>query len=301
MSTGNVNRPTKNERRQQAREQAKLAHESQQKKQKRNRIFMQGGIALGIVAVAAIVTLIIVQNTKPEGPGPLNMATDGATFEEGFAVAATPALAADETPQVPTVNRDELPLDIVIYVDYSCVHCGEFEQANQELLNDLVSSGKATVSVHPLAFLSEYSNRAANTFGCVVNSAPESAWKLHSALLSKEVQPLGNPQGLSNDELLNQAELAGASLTPTLTSCVEDGQFEKFFAAATNRALSGPIPNVADGTKLDKVQGTPTVLVNGKLFTPPPGANSLGFADSVAFSEFVFKILGDVQSTEPAQ
>lgn len=301
MSTGNVNRPTKNERRQQAREQAKLAHEAQQKKQKRNRIFLQGGIALGIVAVATIVTLIIVQNTKPEGPGPLNMATEGATFEEGLAVAATPALAAGETPQVPTVNRDALPLDIVIYVDYSCSHCGEFEQTNQELLNDLVTSGKATVAVHPLAFLSEYSTRAANAFGCVVNSAPESAWNLHSALLSKEVQPLDNPAGLTNEELLNQVQLSGASLTPALKGCVEDGTFEKFFAAATDRALTGPIPNLAEGTQLEAVQGTPTVLVNGKLYTPPSGAGSLGFADPNAFAEFVFKILGDVQSTEPAQ
>lgn len=301
MSTGNVNRPTKNERRQQAREQAKIAHEAQQKKQKRNRLFLQGGIVLGIVAIAAIVTLIIVQSTKPEGPGPLNMATDGVTFEEGFAVAATPALTANETPQVPKVSRDELPLDIVIYVDYSCSHCGEFEQTNQELLNDLVESGKATVAVHPLSFLSEYSGRAANAFGCVVNSAPESAWKLHSALLSKGVQPLDNPAGLTNEQLLEQVELAGAKVTPGLKNCVEDGEFEKFFAAATDRALSGPIPNLAEGTTLDKVQGTPTVLVNGKLYTPPSGAGSLGFADPVAFNEFVFKVLGEVQSTEPAQ
>ncbi len=292
MSSANVNRPTKNERRQQARDQAKQAREEQQKKEKRNRFLLQGGIAAAIVAVAVIVTLVIVQNTRPEGPGPLNMASGGAVFEENFAVVATPALEAEEELVTPVVSRDTLPLDIVIFADYSCSFCGTFEQENKILLEDLLETGTATIELRPMTMLGDYSVRAANAFACVVNYAPESAWKLNAQLLSAEVQPIGRPEGLSNDELLQQIELAGATTSGNISSCVEEEQFAGFLEATSNKWLAGPIPNLAEDVNLEGIRGTPTVLVNGQLWDP---------AIYPLFSEFLFIVQDSVECTTPVE
>lgn len=310
MSTGNVNRPTKNERRQQAREQAKVAREAHQKKEKRNRLALQGGIVAGIIAVAVIVTLVIVQGAKPEGPGPKNMASGGAVFEQGFKVATTPAVKADEDPVATKVDFEKLPLDIVIYADYMCPYCGYFEQANQQLLDDLVEKGDANVEVHVITALNEqsmganYSTRSANAFGCVVNYSPEHAWKFHSALLSKKVQPAEGTTGLSNNELIAQAQKAGADTDANIADCIESEAFSSFMDASSDRALAGPIPNLADGTDLPKIQGTPTVLVNGVQYQAPAvpaGATwDNSWSDPTAFSDYVYKVLADFSSTTPA-
>lgn len=296
MSSGNVNRPTKNERRQQAREQAKQMRDQQMKKEKRNRLFLQGGILAAIVAVAVIVVLVIAQNTKPEGPGPLNMASGGAIFEENFTVAASPAIRATDEPVVEAPDRNALPLDIVIYADYSCSHCGEFEQQNKTVLDDLVASGTATIELRPITMLSEYSVRAANAFACTVNYAPQFAWKLNSQLLSAEVQPLDRPEGLTNDELIEQISLAGANTSGDITRCVNDEEFSGFVQAMSNRALAGPLPNLADNVNLPGVQGTPTVIVNGTPWDP---------VKYPVFSDFVYIIQTEVENkapaTEPAQ
>lgn len=312
MSTGNVNRPTKTERRQQAREQAKIAREAHQKKEKRNRLALQGGIVAGIIAIAVIVTLVIVQNTKPEGPGPKNMASGGAVFETGFTVATTPALKAGEEPVATKVDFEKLPLEIVIYADYMCPYCGMFEQANQQLLNDLVEKGDANVEIQVITALNEqsmganYSTRAGNAFGCVVNYSPEHAWKFHSALLSKEVQPAEGTTGLSNDQLIEQAKKAGADTDANIADCIETEEFSSFMDASSTRALSGPIPNLADGTELPRIQGTPTILVNGVPYQAPTSVPAGAtwdnpWSDPTAFSDYVFKVLAGFSSTTPAQ
>lgn len=304
MSTGNVNRPTKTERRQQAREQAKIAREAHQKKEKRNRLALQGGIVAGIIAVAVIVTLVIVQNTKPEGPGPKNMASSGAVFEQGFNVVPTAALDAGAEPVPTKVDREKLPVDIVLYVDYMCPVCGAFEQANQKLLDEVVESGKATVEVHPMTALDDrstdvYSSRSANAFACMVNYSPKNAWKFHTSLLSKSVQPQEYTDGLSNEQLIEQAKKAGADTDADIADCIETETFISFVNAASDRALAGPLPNIAEGQTITNVSGTPTVLVNGieyKATAEHP------WNDPAGFSDFLYKIIGEYQPlTTPEQ
>ena len=68
---------SKNAKREAAREKARVNREEQKKKERRNRFLLQGGIVVGALAIVAIVGLVIVNSVKPEGPGPLNMASDG--------------------------------------------------------------------------------------------------------------------------------------------------------------------------------------------------------------------------------
>ena len=286
MSNDTTPRPTKNERRNQAREQARLAREAEKKREKRNRLFIQGGVVLGVIAILAIVGLVLTQSLKPAGPGPKNMVSGAAVFTKDLKVVPSKALADPKADRVaPETNRDELPLDVTVYVDYMCPACGYFEAQNGTMLENYVGAGDVELAVYPINFLdkqslgTKYSTRAANLFGCVVEQQPDVAFELHKRLLSPEVQPAEGTPGLDDKELLKQAEAAGAKNTRELKSCIQDRPFAGFFTenytATTNAGISG----LAEGQRLlapmsdtelqpenqpQLLVSTPLVIVNGK-------------------------------------
>ncbi len=284
MASESNNRPTKNERRNQAREQARLAREQEKKREKRNRAFLQGGIVLGVLAILGIVALVLTQTMKPAGPGPENMASGGAVFTKDLKVVPSAALQSGEDRKAREVNREELPLDVSIYVDYMCPACGAFEQQYGTMLENYVGAGDIEMEVYPLNFLdnasngTKYSTRAANLFSCVVEQQPDSAFKLHNTLLSADTQPQEGSTGLTDDQLLDVAEGAGVELTTELRQCVKDVDFGSFISAnyktasengllglAKGAQVLGPdgvTPQPADGPQ--RLVSTPTVIVNGQ-------------------------------------
>ncbi len=280
-------RLTKNERREQAREKARLAREEEKKREKRNRLFLQGGVVLGVVVILAIVGLVLAQTLKPAGPGPENMASGAVTFGTDLKVLETPALQPDETREAPDLSWDELPIDVTVYVDYMCPACGAFEQTYGTMLENYIGSGDITLSVFPLNFLdatsmgAKYSTRAANLFGCVVEQQPDYAFALHNRLLSANVQPSEGTSGLTDDQLIEQAELAGATADTELRQCVKDQPFAEFIAANTKSATETGLWGIADGARLldgtgqqlqpegqpQRLISTPTVIVNGQQWS----------------------------------
>lgn len=283
MSNLNNTRMTKSERREQAREKARLAREEQLKQERKRRLIIQGSIALAAIAVIAIIGLIVAQTIKPSGPGPKNMASGGVVFEGAdLKVRDTPPVQNGDPLVAQTVDRESVPLDVVIYVDYLCPGCGYFEQEAGKMLEQWVASGQATVQVYPLNFQdsrskgTRYSTRAANAFACLAEQQPEAAWGFHTMLLSKEVQPAQNTTGLTNDQLIEHAEAAGATATQELKSCINQVPFADFFTNTTRLALAGPLLGLAEGVVLSDgmgglqdpdapqhLTGTPSVVVNG--------------------------------------
>lgn len=302
---------TKTQRREQAREQARVAREAEKKREKRNRLLLQGGVLVGVLAILGIVALVLTQTMKPAGPGPANMASGGVVLTQDLAVEATPALQDGEKRVAPEVNRDELPLDITVYVDYSCVHCSQFEVTNGDLLETWVGSGDATLQIYPVNILdtsSKYSTRAANLISCIVNQDPADGvvFNVHANLLSGEVWSKVSEQGgLSNDELIEQAELGGATINDELRQCVKDVQFgdfvDKTTKAITTQDGTGVL-GLADGVQLTAsnglqsadgpqlLNGTPLVIVNGvQWITTQP-------ADYSDFEEYVLKVKAEVEA-----
>lgn len=275
-------RMTKNEKRQNAREQARIAREQEKRREKRNRLFLQGGIVFAVIAVLAIVGIVLMQTLKPAGPGPENMATGGAIFGENLEVVASPALKADAKREAPEVNRDELPIDISVYVDYMCPGCGNFEQTYGQILENYVGSGDVQLRIFPLNFLdsqsagTKYSTRAANAFGCMVEQQPNTAFAFHNALLSAEVQPAEGTAALTDEELLAQVEATGGNVNPELKRCVTDRRFASFFTQNTKSATETGLLGLEDGALImnpdgstqaedqpQRLSSTPLVIVNG--------------------------------------
>jgi len=300
-------RLSKNERREAARAQAKAAREAQQKKEKRNRLFLQGGIVLGVLAVIAIVALVVTQMVKPAGPGPENMASGGVVFEgENLSVATTPAIEDGEQLIAHEVNRDEAPLDLVIYVDYLCPHCGTFEQQAGPMLEQWVGSGQATVEVYPMNIQdnnsrgTRYSTRAANAFACVAQESPDAAWDYHSLLLSADVQPAQGSTGLTNDQLISYAMEAGADDTVALRQCINNVTFSDFITKSTRQALSGPVIGLNEAAQEagQVLTGTPTVMLNGEFVDASPA--TLEQQMLVLFGELSGESTGEDADSEDA-
>jgi len=285
---------SKDARRAEAREKARQLRAEHKKKERRNRWLLQGGIGLALVAIITTVILIITTSAPNPTGGPRNMASDGIKIGEGLTAVQTPGLAADAEP-VPSAPNEPGVVAITIWIDYLCPVCGEFEAENGELIRTLVESGAATVEYHPIAILTslsagtQYSLRAANAAACVSNYNPDAFFDFHEALFVD--QPEEGSEGLTDDELLQRARDAGATST-SLERCIDEGRFFEWVKAATTRAGNGPLP--VEGTEVENVRGTPTVLVNGELYNP-----SYPF-DSTEFSQFVLGAAGDAFAETPS-
>lgn len=278
-------RLSKNDKREAARDKAKLLREEQKKKERRTKVILQGSIILASLAIIAIVALVIVNSIKPVGPGPANMASDGIQLSQGAIATETRALKAGADPIANVRDEDAGILDIQMYVDYLCPICGQFEATNGEYITSLLENGKTTVEIHPISILdrlaqgSKYSTRSANAAACVANYSPNQFYDFHNLLFAN--QPEENTTGLSDDELIDLAAQAAPDAESDLSSCIRDQEFKAWVGTSTARALNGPIPN----SNVDKVQGTPTIIVNGLKYE--------GAVDDLAsFQAFVVQAAG---------
>ncbi|MGJ4844428.1 DsbA family protein [Leifsonia sp. Le1] len=279
-----------NERREAAREKARQLRTSQQRKDRRNKTLLTGGIVIGVLAVVTVVALIIVSAIRPTVPGPKNMASDGVLIGSGLTVKPTPALAADAKPIPSTPDPSGSVVDIRVYADYLCALCGDFQRTNLKQLEPLVKDGAVTMEVHPVAIYTshsagtKYSLRAANAAACVANYSPNAFWKFNATMFTK--QPKEGGPGLTDAQIKSRVSDAGATKTSEISSCIDDGRFKTWVTTASDRALSGPIPN----SSVKKMTNALLVLVNGKQYT--------GSLTSAAdFKAFVLQAQGDQYSS----
>ncbi|WP_140416582.1 DsbA family protein, partial [Arthrobacter globiformis] len=165
----------------------------------------------------------------------------------------SPAASAPATITAPGAEAEAgKPVKVVLYIDFICPVCKNFEATYNETLTKLRDEGKITVEYRALGFLdsrstTNYSSRAANAAACVVNESPEKYSAFVDALFDK--QPAEGGAGLSDDELKKLATEVGAK---SIDSCVENKTYRPWVKYTTQEAA-------AIG-----VTGTPTVIVDGK-------------------------------------
>jgi protein-disulfide isomerase len=281
-------RLTKNDKREAAREQARLAREKQQRRERLRRWLIPTGVTVVVLAIVAIVVLVV--STSAPAPqtakGPKNMLSDGIvlTGSSGKMVATpTAAIKAKGTPTATSYDQSDGLAHIVTYVDFSCPICQEFETANEDNIQQLVEDGKATLEVHPIAILdrnflgSRYSSRATNVAACVANFAPNDFYAVMEGMYAG--QGTEQTTGLTNQQMIKIVHEAGLK-NGDVDSCINGESFKSWVTASTARALAGPLPN----TSVTAVTGTPTVLVNGQQYQG-------SFTDANAFVTFIGQVL----------
>jgi hypothetical protein len=110
-------RLSKNKRREAAREKAKALRDQQRKKARRNRIFLQSGIGVGILAILAVIVLVVQANVPVAAVGPKNMLSDGITIGKQFKAVPTAAIPANGKPVPTTRDKKSSVVTIRIYLD----------------------------------------------------------------------------------------------------------------------------------------------------------------------------------------
>lgn len=272
----------KKARRDEARERARAAREKAQARRRRNRTLTISGIIVGGLAVVSAIVLVIANSVAPAGPGPRNMASDGILLHGvSGKIEAVRTAAIPEGGKPTATKQDDSVANITLYTDYMCPYCNQFETAQMTQIKQWVEDGSATLELHPFNLLdssslgSKYSTRSAAAAACVANSDPDDFLAFNSSLY--ENQPSEGTRGLTNDKLVSLAKAAGAT-SPTVADCITSQKFAGWVADATNRVLNDEIPN----SSLDKLTGTPTVIVNGKQYTG-------SLTDTDAFAAFVLQ------------
>jgi len=281
---GSGDRGTKNQRREAARDKARALREEQRKKERRNRIFLQGGIGVVIVAIALVIFFVVQGSVPASAAGPLNMASDGIVIGKDYKAVKTAALTKNEKPIATVRDKKSSVVSVRIYIDYFCPICNEFETANKTQLSSWLKSGAITLEIHPISILDRsslgtaYSTRAANAGACVANYAPDDYWAFTQEMYVK--QPAEDTVGLTNAQIAAVAKTAGVGSLSKVTSCINSEKFKAWVTASTNRALAGPLPD----SSVKAVTGTPTVIVDGQEY-PITDADVASAADFEAFVE----------------
>jgi len=287
-------RPTKTQRREDARAKALAMRQEQERKAKRTRMLAIGGLLAAVLVLAAVVFAIVRQ-------GQANAEAYGdVVYAGGAQEAVAPSLedveapaAADATGGIPISaagvgeagGEDDVVVEV--YFDFMCPWCGKFDAANSGELEALAADEGVTVVYKNIAFLDGnsqgtfYSTRAANAAATVAAEAPELYTDFVTALYAN--QPAEGTEGLKDAKIAEIATEVGVpqdvvdAFTETVDGTFEvgsddatesrDGTWRRYapFVAATTQQAGEDLGGLS----------TPTVLIDGEkwegdLYTPGP-------------------------------
>ncbi|HYJ67688.1 MAG TPA: DsbA family protein [Nocardioidaceae bacterium] len=238
------NRKKRDERQTRA---AQMRRDRERASARRTRL-VTGSIVAAVVVLVVAAGVAIFASQRDTGQRP-----DGVTSDNGYLVTAD-GLESDEASDALT------PVKVVFYEDFQCPICRQFESAVAGYVDQQLKFNAITVEYRPIAILNrfsttEYSTRSAAAAACVFDDAGiEAFYKYHAQLFQN--QPEENSPGLSDSELSTLAEQVGAD---SASSCIEGDDYEGWVSEATDQASQ------------DNVNGTPTVLVDGKEVTDGKG------------------------------
>ncbi|MEO5919713.1 MAG: hypothetical protein ABIQ01_01080, partial [Pseudolysinimonas sp.] len=139
-------RQTKDQRREAAREAARIQREKQKRRDRMFRWLIPTISTLAILAIAAaIVWAFVSSQPAPQSvAGPRNMISDGILFTADangdIVPVETGAIPPSGTP-TPTDAEDDGLAHIVTYEDFSCPACQSFEATYSASIQALVSAG----------------------------------------------------------------------------------------------------------------------------------------------------------------
>lgn len=205
----------------------------QERKERQRRFFTIGGVVLLLLAIVGVGFFLQWR---------ANQTVEGA---------ATPAGATSTYGM--RLGDEGATHEVVVYEDFLCPACKAFEDAMDEELATAVDEGRATVEYRPLNFLErfgDYSERSANAFAVVLDAAgPEVAKEFHDLLFAE--QPSESGPFPDDAWLVEKAVEAGAT-----EADVVDG--------INDLAFAGWVQNAVVQATDERVQGTPTVLVDGE-------------------------------------
>ena len=152
------------------------------------------------------------------------------------------------------VGDESAPTTITVYEDLQCPVCMSLEQATGDQVSQAIEDGKVRMEYRMVSFLDSasdnaYSSRALNAALAVLDTAGVEAFKtFHDERYAD--QPAENSAGPEDEELIEDAVRAGATESE-VRPLIEDAVYAQW------------IKNATDQMSKEKVNGTPTVEIDG--------------------------------------
>lgn len=274
-------RPTKAQRRDEARAKALQMRQQQERRARRTKILTASLLVVVIAAVGVGVGITIKNKADTEakysdvGYG----GSESQVVAPKLADVTAPSTANDEGGiPISAAGVGEQGADdvvVTVYFDFMCPYCGMFDSANAADLEELASQDGVTVDYRPIAFLdgaskgTSYSTRAANALAVVADKSPEQIQDFITVLF--ENQPKEGTTGLTDKAIADLAVGIGVpqEVADTFDDTV-DGTFEVGDNAdektGTWRTFAPWISAVTHKVQSERGAkfGTPTVLIDGQ-------------------------------------
>ena len=226
------------------------AIQKQQVAQERNRKILIVGVVLVVLAAVVAAGVLLSGGDKPASAGPTPKA-----------VAAGQALKVGDDP--------DAKVKVVVYEDFLCPYCREFESATRSFIRKDAEEGKVLVEYRPFHLLQdEYSTRALTAWGAVLQKGTgRQALAFHDLLYDKQPyeQDADKPDA---DQLVDWAKKSGVKDDTVLDAMRKENAA---FVKATDLTASEA-----------GVQGTPTVVVNDQVLQGSPAEMADQVKDLIA-------------------
>ncbi|WP_433432142.1 DsbA family protein [Nonomuraea sp. CA-141351] len=213
-----------------ARERLREERARQAKSDKRRRILITSVVVVLALTAVVIGVLVQVNRAAPSaftgGLAPVSVSPDGSV-----------------TMAQPGVDKPVLE----VYEDFQCPMCKEFERVNGGAVKDLAARGKVKIVYHPIAFVNPTGSlRAAAAAQCV----PGGKWMaFHDAIFTGQPDERTALTVQDLKDFADQAKIDDSSVI----SCMEN---QKYAGLITQ--------NTAAAFKTPDVQGTPTLILDGR-------------------------------------
>jgi protein-disulfide isomerase len=171
----------------------------------------------------------------------------------------------------PMLGREDAPVKLVEISSFSCPFCATFHEEVLPGIAELVASGDVSFSYVPFYRAGSVGDGRAASLAAMCADAQGLFWEYHDALFSW--QRFGS-FAFERERLLDGAESLGLDME-TFTTCLD----EEFSLSALDAAE-------AYARRQPQFQGTPTLLLNGRLVTSFPfEAVNLAVIDALNASE----------------
>ncbi|MFI9309164.1 DsbA family protein [Streptomyces triculaminicus] len=244
-----------------ARERLQEQREREQARVKRKRALIAGVAVVVVLGAGAGVAALVAssgggKDNKQQTSGPL-VAPQGAMGKDNLAI---------------PVGKPEAKATLAVYEDFRCPACALFENGYRDTVHDLEAKGQLKSEYHLVTLIDKNipgtgSLHAANAAACAQDAGKFTAY--HDELYKNQPPETDDAFG-KKDRLLELADKAGLN-SPAFKRCVEDGTHNSWVQKSQNTfSTSG-------------LQGTPTVLLNGKsIYGPTTPLTPQKFREMVA-------------------
>ena len=224
-------------------------------KAKKNSVKSQGGDPFTRWLVIGMVTLVVVVGAVFSLTSEKSAKNAAFTALDSFQSVGDIQGAVDSTAGDGIVFNAGLPTKVDVFEDFQCPICKLFEAPIGGYLTSLITEKKAQVTYHPLSFLGNGSKddesiTASNAAYCAVDEGK--FLDFHKALYDVQSE-VENSGFLNSENLITIGKKIGIT-SQTFSDCV------------TNRSKLVNVVAATASMERYGVKGTPTALINGKLW-----------------------------------